>query len=98
MHRLLELRWPVGLAAVDRDIDLRDRPATRPRQPGDLVESAARQTLSSGRSSDDRLRPEREAEAERLAVRSRVRVVAGLMPGHRRTIDDGDTAQPLHGA
>src|SRR5262245_55820283 len=98
MHRVLELCWPVRLAAVDRDIDLRDRSATGPCQPRDLVEPAARQTLSSGRPSNDRLRPEREAEAERLAVRSRVRVVAGLVPRHRRTIDDGNTAQPLHRA
>src|SRR6516165_204803 len=78
--------------AIGGDLDSTDGAPAGPRQPADLVESAAGQLLSAGRVRDDRLGSDLEAERSpfRIPIEMPVVVIVRVIP-----VDDLDAPQIL---
>ena len=97
-HRLLQLRVLPAAAAVGRNLHLANRPAARPGQARDLIETGAREHRASGRTRDHRFWTELEIEPDRLARERGAKdgVTRAFRSGLVGLVHDFDSPQPLH--
>src|SRR5881396_2472892 len=82
MNRLLKLGFLIRAAAVDGHFDLGHRAPTGPRESGDLVESAAWQSLAAGGPGDDGVGSNFESVPWPFPVRNGISIVAAFVPCH----------------